>query len=64
MNCYLLQIGSQFQDLARGVSGFASDLAGGNSTAAQVAAIEMIAASIDEWLEAQALPQLKPKALP
>ena len=57
-------MGSQFQDLARGVSGFANDLAGGNSTAAQVAAIEMIAASIDEWLEAQALPELTPRGLP
>ena len=34
-------MGAQFQDLAKGVSGFASDLAGGNTTASQVAAIEI-----------------------
>jgi len=31
-----MQVGSQFQELAKGVSSFANDLSGGNATAQQV----------------------------
>lgn len=50
-----VQMGSQVQDFAKNLSGFANSLGGsGSPGAAQVAAIELLAAAIDEWLEAQA----------
>lgn len=51
-----LQMGGGFQDLARNLSGMAGSVSGGTNTAAQVAATELLASSIDEWLEAQPYP--------
>ena len=43
----------QFQEFAKNLSGFASSVSGGTNGASQAAATELLADSIDEWLEAQ-----------
>lgn len=48
-----LQMGPQFNDIAQGLSGLASNFGGSGNGAGQSEAIELLADTIDGWLQTQ-----------
>ena len=54
--CVALQLGAQFQEFAKGLSGLAKDVADKNSSVALAMKVERLANEIDSWIDTQSVP--------
>ena len=57
--CAMLQLGAQFQEFAKGLSGLAKGVADGNSSVALAMKIERLAEEIASWIDTQSIPKVR-----